>query len=882
MNQPKLSQQALRPFQKRVRNLVIGGRNVVLQAPTGSGKTRAALTPFLLNLARGERKDTQLPRTCRYAVPLRTLADQFYKEYDDYATRLQRVGTRLQERYKYLDVRAIAEQTGTQPNDPQFEAALTFCTIDQLLASFLALPYAVGKTRANLKVGGVVGSYLVLDEWHLYPLRGQAGKGQVAASGARLTSLAMLKLLAERDLCRFVLMTATLSTPLVTELADLLGAGVENLRQGATQNESAEDAFTRELAELHGGRSRRLVRADRPLEESIDAIMERHQDSSLVLCNTVERAQILYWRLLDARSRHGRPDVGIILLHSRFTADDRRQQAELLRHELGKEAWEARNEGKQPLANVIVVATQVVEVGLDISASVLHTELAPANSIVQRAGRCARFAGQQGEVVVYPLVADATYLPYSKDLCLSTFDALPSGPTFGFTEEQTLIDAVHSVQDQDLMEAFHRDRIETNRIIFGSLAGDIKGKAAELIRDVRTLPVLIHDNPDDAITTEPWRWQAFSLHPGTLMSRWDRLQDWKGERDCEWVCKQAIPIKEADPDSREPVKYHWDEVMNPAALNNALMVVLPTALAHYDPDLGFALRDADRFPHLWPLQSGAQRWESKPLPKPEGKHGRPHASVQQSYLEHISGLLGAYQQTLKDDLAWVAMRLEAELSLPPGSVDLAVRVAIACHDIGKLTHGWQRWARVWHTALVDKYGDRHIIDPGRTLLAKTDYDSREQEHRDLQKALGVTRPWHAGEGVALASKLITNIFRNLAADQGIEPKHFAPLVVAVRSAIARHHTSWANENRNATLALGADDAVAQALDLVRPTGAWRYDTATLVRTCSEGSLDRLIQPKAGGDDELRAWLYFVVVRALRLADQRADRFKRDFHLLVPS
>ncbi len=877
-----MGQSELRPFQKRVSDLVIKGQNVVLQAPTGSGKTRAALAPFVYNLAQGEGEDILLPRTGRYAVPLRTLADQFYREYGNLAPSIDREGARLQERYRYLDVEPIAEQTGTQPNDPQFEAALTFCTIDQLLASFLALPYAVGKTRANLKVGGVVGSYLVLDEWHLYPLRGLDDKRGVMQTGARLTSLAMLKLLAERDLCRFVLMTATLSTPLVTELADLLGAGVENLRQGAMQNESAEDAFTRELAELHGGRSRRLVRADRPLEESIDAIMGQHQDSSLVICNTVDRAQHVYQRLLDTRNRHGRPDVRIMLLHSRFAADDRERQSRLLERELGKEAWEARADGKLPPTNVIVVATQVVEVGLNISATLLHTESAPANSIVQRAGRCGRFAGLHGEVIVYPLAADATYLPYSKDLCLSTFDALPMGSTFGFGEEQTLIDAAHSAQDRKLMQDFRRERITTNGIIFNSLAGVGEGKAAKLIRDVQALPVLIHDAPDNAITTEPWRWQAFSLHPGTLMSRWDRLQRWGAERGCEWVCKQAIPIEVHDSDSRAPTAYRWDEVANPGALNNALMVVLPTVLAHYDPDLGFALRDADRFPHLWPLQSGAQRWESKPLPKPKGKHGRPHASVQQSYLEHISGLLGAYQQTLKDDLAWVATRLEAELSLPPGSVDLAVRVAIACHDIGKLTHGWQRWARAWHTALVDTYGDRHIIDPGRILLAKTDYDSREQGHRDLQKALGVTRPWHAGEGVALASNLMVNIFRNIAADQGIKPKRFAPLVVAVRSAIARHHTSWANENRNATLALGADAAVAQALDLVRPTSAWRYDTGTLVRTCSEGSLDQLIQPKAGGDDELRAWLYFVIVRALRLSDQRADRFKRELHLLAPS
>src|SRR5437763_284115 len=285
MSQSENSTKSLRPFQRRVRDLVVDGRNVVLQAPTGSGKTRAALVPFVLNLARGEGRDTLLPRTGRYAVPLRVLADQFHREYGNLATSIDREGARLRERYKRLDVEPVAEQTGTQPDDPQLEAALTFCTIDQLLAAFLALPYAVGMNKANLKVGGVVGSYLVLDEWHLYPLRGRAGNDGAALSGARLTSLAMLKLLAAHDLCRFVLMTATLSTPLVAELADLLGASVENLRQGAQPRETAEQAFARELAELHGDRSRMLGRADRPLEECVDAIMERHRDSSLVVCN---------------------------------------------------------------------------------------------------------------------------------------------------------------------------------------------------------------------------------------------------------------------------------------------------------------------------------------------------------------------------------------------------------------------------------------------------------------------------------------------------------------------------------------------------------------------------------------------------------------------
>jgi CRISPR-associated endonuclease/helicase Cas3 len=61
----------LRPFQQRVFDLIMNGQSAIVQAPTGSGKTRAALAPFLQNLAL---QGDKLPFTCRYAVPMRVLA----------------------------------------------------------------------------------------------------------------------------------------------------------------------------------------------------------------------------------------------------------------------------------------------------------------------------------------------------------------------------------------------------------------------------------------------------------------------------------------------------------------------------------------------------------------------------------------------------------------------------------------------------------------------------------------------------------------------------------------------------------------------------------------------------------------------------------------
>ncbi len=164
----------LRPFQETVFQHVMNGRSVILQAPTGSGKTKAALMPFLQNLAQ---HGNALPLTCRYAVPLRVLANQFFREYESIAARIDRQGhTHLVETYRSLHRNAISLQTGEQPDDPQMEAALTFCTIDQLLASFLAVPYGVGANRANLNVGGVISSYLVLI--HFYA-KGKASLARV-------------------------------------------------------------------------------------------------------------------------------------------------------------------------------------------------------------------------------------------------------------------------------------------------------------------------------------------------------------------------------------------------------------------------------------------------------------------------------------------------------------------------------------------------------------------------------------------------------------------------------------------------------------------------------------------------------------------------------
>ncbi|HRJ44975.1 MAG TPA: DEAD/DEAH box helicase, partial [Caldilineaceae bacterium] len=199
---------ALYPYQERVKALIQQGRSVVLQAPTGCGKTRAALAPYIE--AFFNMPPNSFPRKCIYSVPMRVLASQFEAEYASLALSYnKRFRTDLQVRI----------QTGERSEDPQFLEDMIFATIDQSLSSALAVPYSLSPGRANMNAGAIYSSYLVFDEFHLFP-SGENGD----ASGALVTTLQLLAAL--KGVVPFVLMTATFSSTMLAELASRLGAEV--------------------------------------------------------------------------------------------------------------------------------------------------------------------------------------------------------------------------------------------------------------------------------------------------------------------------------------------------------------------------------------------------------------------------------------------------------------------------------------------------------------------------------------------------------------------------------------------------------------------------------------------------------------------------------
>ena len=149
--------------------------------------------------------------------------------------------------------------------------------------------------------------------------------------------------------------------------------------------------------------------AARILMEHRRAPAGEHGRITLAVCNTVDRACRAFQAL---RAIAG--NESLELVHSRFRQADREHWR---RNFLSKSAC-------APEADRIIVSTQVVEAGVDISAVSLITELTPWSSSVQRFGRCARYGGDGNVIVVDRGRDEKVSTPYATEELQSAWEAL--------------------------------------------------------------------------------------------------------------------------------------------------------------------------------------------------------------------------------------------------------------------------------------------------------------------------------------------------------------------------------------------------------------------------------------------------------------------------
>lgn len=339
----------------------------LIDVPTGLGKTAAVGVGWLWRRLQG---DAGTPRRLVYCLPMRSLVEQTFRSFAGWLEKLEAVGSD--------ELPALHMLLGGQVDDrwderPEADAILVG-TQDMLLSRALLRGYGLSPYRWPMAFGLLHTDALwVFDEVQLM--------GPGIGTSAQLEGLRRVFPAATRP-ARSLWLSATLSRDWLATVD--LPAEVPLSELGLGDGDRAQAAGRlRAVKSLVVGSARLSPDSARAgaksYFEAVAAEIAAHHvpaSRTLVVLNQVERAQGLA-RLL--RKRGVEPDV--LLLHSRFRRRERVEHEERLRQPI-------------PPQGQIVVATQVVEAGLDVSSTTLLTELSPWSSFVQRCGRCNR-AGER-------------------------------------------------------------------------------------------------------------------------------------------------------------------------------------------------------------------------------------------------------------------------------------------------------------------------------------------------------------------------------------------------------------------------------------------------------------------------------------------------------
>ena len=339
------------PYQSR---LAADGLPDVLRVDTGCGKTEAAGLAWLWR--RRHAAPAETPRWLVYALSMRTLVDQTYDRLLQWRQQLGLTADKLGVHRVMGGVNWSDHEWRLHPE----RDAVFVGTIDMLLSRALNRGFADSRWNWPISFGAFnSGCQWVFDETQLMDAGVVTGRQLQAfrTSFGTAQPTHTMWMSATVDFERL----KTVDAPVIGQVAEI----------------AESDHGHASLAErLEAPRSIHALDAGEVIKDGhvANLAIEHHRPGTLtlVVVNTVKRAQAAFKAIQKIQG-----DVETVLIHSRFRQVDREAALKRVTAGLGPNGR-------------VVIATQVVEAGLDLSATTLLTDLAPWSSIVQRAGRCNR------------------------------------------------------------------------------------------------------------------------------------------------------------------------------------------------------------------------------------------------------------------------------------------------------------------------------------------------------------------------------------------------------------------------------------------------------------------------------------------------------------
>lgn len=372
--------------------------STVLMSPTGSGKTEAALLWAV----------SQQPPRLYYSLPFQASMNAMEKRLNEdeeneakeiirEAPFKNQVGLEHSRSLLAYYRRLLYDNENADPKQATKDAKWlkNLAKLNYYPVRVLS-PYQLLKAPYRLKgyetlLTDCYGAAFVFDEIHAY-------------EAARLAKIfALIKYLRENYNAKFFVMSATLPKLLRESLQDALGDYTS-----VTASDDLYREFRRHRLSLHDG--------ELLSEKNLDYIAEtaKKGQTVLVCCNTIPRAQTV-WKELSRRLE-GKVDVE--LLHGKFNGRDRLKKEQMVRDATGSRSTTRIN-------SIVLVATQVVEVSLDIDLDIIFTDPAPLEALLQRFGRINR-RRKKGivSVCVFREPIPEKPRPYNPELIRAALDVL--------------------------------------------------------------------------------------------------------------------------------------------------------------------------------------------------------------------------------------------------------------------------------------------------------------------------------------------------------------------------------------------------------------------------------------------------------------------------
>lgn len=429
--------------------------NTTLIAPTGSGKTEASL----LWAARTGARCAGNP-VLFYVLPYQASINAMQA----------RLAAHFGEAKITLQHSRAAQAIYRQLLDRQYQPALasSLARKEKSLASLHAkpvrvlTPYQLLRGAFQLKGHEALwtdasGSLIIFDEIHAYE---SSRLGMILATLRHLTFELGVHVL---------IMSATLPNRLLNCLRDVLPGN-----NHVCAEPSIYAAFRRHRVHL--------LNDDLCDPATIERVRAAASEGKavLVVATTVGRAQQIYRHLLSELGDR------VSLLHGRFHAE----------HRFEKEKDLIRKRGPNGSYPLVLVATQVVEVSLDVDFDVLYSDPAPLEALLQRFGRVNRRRRVPlRDVFVMKSIPEASPV-YDSRLITAAFEQLArfDGDPLDEAVVQVMLDAIYQGRIGDeLIEGLNRHMSEFQRNVLDSLmpfrsSEDVEKQFDELFDGFQVLP----------------------------------------------------------------------------------------------------------------------------------------------------------------------------------------------------------------------------------------------------------------------------------------------------------------------------------------------------------------------------------------------------------